>query len=72
MPELSIYDANDSRENLNKVNTRKTPLLKKFGRNLLVREGRKVAKPGVQIDINQEGQNPWNSKTKKLTSENIH
>jgi len=54
MPELEVFmTPMIVEENLNKGQYEKTPLLKKFGRNLLVR-GRKVAKPGVQIDINQE------------------
>jgi choline dehydrogenase len=40
-------------ENLTSGEEEKTPLLQRLGRKLLVR-GRKVARPGVQIDINQE------------------
>ncbi len=40
-------------ENLTDGADEKTPLLQRLGRKLLVR-GRKVAKPGVQIDINLE------------------
>ena len=40
-------------ENLDKGSYEKTPPLQHFGRKLLVR-GRKIARPGVQIDINQE------------------
>lgn len=40
-------------ENLARGEEEKTPILQRLGRKLLVR-GRKVARPGVQIDINQQ------------------
>ena len=40
-------------ENLGNGGDEHTPLMQRLGRRLLVR-GRKVARPGVQIDINLE------------------
>ncbi len=40
-------------ENLGNGKAEKAPLMQRLGRRLLVR-GRKVARPGIQIDINQE------------------
>ena len=53
-PELEVFmTPMIVEENLDKGSYEKTPLLQHFGRKLLVR-GRKIARPGVQIDINQE------------------
>lgn len=54
-------------ENLTTGEIEKTPLLQLLGRKLLVR-GRKVAKPGVQIDINLE--RPRSTGVVQLASDN--
>jgi choline dehydrogenase len=52
-------------ENLTNGDVEQTPLLQRLGRRLLVR-GRKVARPGVQIDINLE--RPRSSGSVRLAS----
>ncbi|MGI9291770.1 MAG: GMC family oxidoreductase, partial [Gammaproteobacteria bacterium] len=54
-------------ENLTDGEEEKAPLLQRLGRKLLVR-GRKVAQPGVQIDINQ--QRPRSTGSVRLASRN--
>ena len=54
-------------ENLTSGEDEKTPLMQRLGRRLLVR-GRKVAEPGVQIDINLE--RPRSSGSIHLASDN--
>ena len=67
-PELEVFmTPMIVEENLGKGEYEKTPLLQKFGRSMLVR-GRKVARPGIQIDINQE--RPKSLGTLKLNSSN--
>ena len=54
LPELEVYmTPMIIDENLGSGSEEKAPLLDRLGSKLLVR-GRKVARPGVQIDINQE------------------
>ena len=54
LPELEVFmTPMIVDENLNNGEEEKTPLLQRMGRKLLVR-GRKIARPGVQIDINLE------------------
>lgn len=54
LPELEVFmTPMVVDENLTDGEEEKTPLLQRLGRKLLVR-GRKVARPGVQIDINLE------------------
>ena len=54
LPELEVFMTPMTiEENMANGDRGKTPLLQRLGRKLLVR-GRKVAQPGVQIDINQE------------------
>jgi len=53
-PELQVYMTPMAiEENLGDGDDEKAPLMHRLGRKLLVR-GRKVARPGIQIDINQE------------------
>ena len=56
-------------ENLSNGADENTPLLQQLGRRLLVR-GRKVARPGIQIDINQE--RPRSTGTVRLASSIPH
>ena len=68
LPELEVFMTPMMiDENLTSGQEETTPLLQKLGRKLLVR-GRKVAKAGVQIDINQE--RPRSSGTIRLASNN--
>nr|WP_303623657.1 GMC oxidoreductase [Shimia sp. CNT1-13L.2] len=54
LPELEVFMTPMTvEENLGNGADENTPLLQRLGRRLLVR-GRKVARPGIQIDINQE------------------
>ncbi len=54
LPELEVFmTPMVVDENLASGEEEKTPILQRLGRKLLVR-GRKVARPGVQIDINLE------------------
>jgi len=54
LPELQVYmTPMIIDENIDGGDEDAAPLLQRLGRKLLVR-GRKVAKPGIQIDINQE------------------
>ena len=54
LPELEVFMTPMTvEENLTNGEQEKAPLLQRLGRKLLVR-GRKVAQPGVQIDINLE------------------
>ena len=54
MPELQIYmTPMIIDENFDNGENERVPFLQRLGRKLLVR-GRKVARPGIQIDINQE------------------
>lgn len=54
LPELEVFmTPMVVEENLVNGAEERTPLLQRLGRKLLVR-GRKMARPGVQIDINQE------------------
>jgi len=54
LPELEVYmTPMIIDENIGEGETETAPLWQRLGRKLLVR-GRKVARPGVQIDINQE------------------
>ena len=70
MPELEVYmTPMIIDENLGHGEKEKTPFLQRLGRKLLVR-GRKVAKPGVQIDINQE--RPKSLGTVRLASDDPH
>ncbi len=67
-PELEVFmTPMIVEENLDKGLYEKTPPLQHFGRKLLVR-GRKIARPGVQIDINQE--RPKSLGSVKLASSN--
>ena len=66
MPELEVFmTPMIIDENLGNGDKENAPLLQKLGRKLLVR-GRKIARPGVQIDINQE--RPRSLGTVKLAS----
>ena len=68
LPELEVFmTPMIVDENLTSGDDEKTPLLQRLGRKLLVR-GRKVARPGVQIDINLE--RPKSSGTVRLASTN--
>ncbi|NKB75988.1 MAG: hypothetical protein GKR96_02830 [Gammaproteobacteria bacterium] len=68
LPELEVFmTPMVIEENLTSGDNENAPLLQRFGKRLLVR-GRKVAQPGVQIDINQE--RPRSSGSVKLTSDN--
>ncbi len=54
LPELEVFMTPMTiEENMTNGKEEKAPLLQRLGRRLLVR-GRKVAQPGVQIDINHE------------------
>ena len=54
MPELQVYmTPMIIDENFDNGENERVPFLQRLGRKLLVR-GRKVARPGIQIDINQE------------------
>ena len=54
LPELEVFMTPMTvEENLGNGEEEAAPLLQRLGRRLLVR-GRKVARPGIQIDINQE------------------
>lgn len=54
LPELEVFMTPMAvDENLTDGDEERAPLLQRLGRMLLVR-GRKVARPGIQIDINQE------------------
>ena len=54
LPELEVFmTPMVVEENLTNGDKESTPFIQRFGRKLLVR-GRKVARPGVQIDINLE------------------
>ncbi len=66
LPELEVFmTPMIMAESLGDDGDEKTPLLQRLGRRLLVR-GRKVARPGVQIDINQ--QRPKSLGTVRLAS----
>lgn len=66
LPELEIYmTPMIIEENMTNGAEESAPLLQRLGRKLLVR-GRKVARPGVQIDINQE--RPLSRGTVRLAS----
>ncbi|MCG7519783.1 GMC family oxidoreductase [Ruegeria sp. Ofav3-42] len=68
LPELEVYmTPMIVEENLGNGETEAAPLLQRLGRMLLVR-GRKVARAGVQIDINQE--RPKSLGTVRLNSVN--
>ncbi len=68
LPELEIYmTPMVIEENLTSGADENTPLLQWLGRKMLVR-GRKVARPGVQIDINQE--RPRSLGTVRLVDDN--
>jgi len=54
LPELEVFmTPMVIDENLGEGKQEETPFMQKLGRRLLVR-GRKIARPGIQIDINQE------------------
>ena len=68
LPELEVFmTPMVVDENLTNGDLEKTSLLQRWGRKLLVR-GRKVAIPGVQIDINQE--RPKSMGSVRLSSDN--
>jgi len=68
LPELEVFmTPMIIEENMANGNTEKAPLLQRLGRRLLVR-GCKVARPGVQIDINLE--RPKSRGTVRLASDN--
>ena len=68
LPELEVFmTPMVVEENLNNGEVETTPLLQRLGRKLLVR-GRKVAQPGVQIDINLE--RPRSTGSVRLASNN--
>ena len=68
LPELEVFmTPMIIDENIGAGEEDKAPLLQRLGRKLLVR-GRKVAKPGLQIDINQE--RPKSFGTVRLKSAN--
>ena len=68
LPELEVFMTPMTvEENMTNGEEEKTPLLQRLGRKLLVR-GRKVARPGIQIDINQE--RPKSLGTVRLASNN--
>lgn len=66
LPELEVFmTPMVVEENLTTGDAEKTPILQWLGRKMLVR-GRKVARPGIQIDINQ--QRPRSLGTVRLAS----
>jgi choline dehydrogenase len=68
LPELQVYmTPMIIDENIGGGDEDRAPLLQRLGRQLLVR-GRKVAKPGIQIDVNQE--RPKSLGTVRLRSNN--
>lgn len=68
LPELEVFmTPMVVEENLGNGDEEPAPVLQRLGKRLLVR-GRKVAKPGVQIDINLE--RPYSSGTVRLASAN--
>lgn len=70
LPELQVFmTPMRIDENLTSGHEENAPLLQRLGRKLLVR-GRKVARPGIQIDINQ--QRPRSHGTVRLASNNPH
>ncbi|MFT5502836.1 MAG: choline dehydrogenase [Gammaproteobacteria bacterium] len=70
LPELEVFMTPMTvDENLTSGQGEKTPILQHLGRKLLVR-GRKVARPGVQIDINLE--RPRSLGRVRLASANPH
>ena len=68
LPELEVFMTPMTvEENMSNGDAEKVPLLQRLGRKLLVR-GRKVACPGIQIDINLE--RPNSSGSVRLASSN--